>query len=703
MKNIHLGRLGQYINRANPAELHHLSMAFDLIAPAESITPSHGGDRLGPWNIQTQPDGVVDWTIRADTSLRERHSWYLQSLSSRRMPGTFRVVLLGSSAAASFGYWGEFTLASILQRKLTSVCHQRSIEVIDLACVNATLPQITEILKRSLTLSPDLAVVYCGNNEGKTLEARLAGGARDCPSDFAARWACEQPDVTSYARLLNTSLDDHTASMARKMVGTARHHGLQLVFVIPEYNLADWRPRERMPFCLSEEDCLRWMVLVRQAEDELANGQAAAALTHLDSALQIDKRMSRRTQWLRGQALQATGQTELARESFVQARDTGIGAIADGIPQITKGMIDTLRRTLNELAVPYVDLPTLLAEDAGAAIPNRRHFLDYCHLNSRGHDLLATALARQVLRAVPTLGTEPNDMEGCTPARREESLAALVAAIHNFHHGQPLAVTRYWLERSLCHATVSRPLLEFFSDNVCGAWRERFTIAWFRQSGLYDLVGEKYFFFFCKFFYHARFDHDLKHLIDSVLNRSPEDASSSFQRQTAALVQDMNGDLHSLFFLDRRQGFTTSDRHAARVGWERRALEIYVTEPSSTCEFPLDNAEQDMVLQMQVSPMAQDRHLACAIQVNQYSLATVKIDEKRQQITASVPRSCLKPGLNTLTFTWNSCLTLMDQPEAHNRHRHIQRYGYYPVFARVHALRIGSEDAMESLDGGTGC
>ncbi|HEY6392338.1 MAG TPA: hypothetical protein VIX89_13720, partial [Bryobacteraceae bacterium] len=532
-------------------------------------------------------------------------------------------------------------------------------------------------------------------NEAKTLEARLTNDLRQSPSAFAARWACETEAVADYPALLHACLNEHTANMARATARCARQSGVKLIFVVPEYNLADWRPRERMPFHLTGECSWNWHRLVRDAEDTLANGNARAALERFDSIIRSDGGLSRRTQWGRAQALKALGRTVEAREAFVRARDTGIGAIADGIPQITNGMAAAMRQTFGELGVPCVDLPDLLGQDSGTGIPDRRQFLDYCHLSARGHDLLAGAIAGKIL------GDSTPRLVACAPAAKEESLASLVAAIHNFHHGQPPEITRHWLERSIEHWEGIRPLLEFFGDHLCDSWRERFTVEWFRRSGLLGLAGDKYFFFYCKFFYHARFDHEMAELMHDVLRHSPAEKEASFARQTSGLAPDLDRNLLSLFFLDRRQGFATSDRHAARVGWERPALEIYATEPVSTCEFPLDDGAGDLALRLQISPLTQNSPVCCAVSVNGVEIATLRIERPRQRLSVVLSRHHLKAGLNRLTFRWKGYFTLADQPPGHTRRRHIKRYGYYPVIARLHEMRVddGSPGKSPESDG----
>ena len=681
--------LAAWIQGQDLTGLHRIEAALDLLSVAargdDAASPARPErpERMGPWDIHTHPDGTVEWTVREETTLRERHSWCVKPLSSRREPGRLRVVLLGSSAAASFGYWGDFSLAAAIERKLHGA------EVIDLACVNATWPSILETMRCASTLKPDVAVVFCGNNEAKTLEARLNGELRHLSAAFGARWVCDAPAVADYPALLHACLDEHVANMSRATAECARQLGAKLVCVVPGFNLADWRPRERVPFHLSSAEAHEWYGAICSAERALASGRAADALDCFDAIIEKDGGRSRRSQGGRGQALLALGRTAEAREALIRARDCGVGAIADGIPQITHAMGEGMRRTFAELGVACIDLPALLAADSDTGIPSRRQFLDYCHLNAHGIDLLADAVAHQI--------SGNGSAARCEPSAKEQSLACVVAAIHNFHHGQPLPVVRDWLERAIETWDGIRPLLEFFAAHLCDAWRERFSVEWFRRAGLFDLVGERYFFFFCKFFYHARFDHDMAALLHEVLGRPAESALA----RTDGMVPDLGGNLLSLFFLDRRLGFATEDRHAARVGWERPALEIYATEPVSSCEFPLHDADADLVLHLEVTSLTRANH--CAISINNVEIGTWHLERPRQRLAVTLPAAGLASGLNRLTFRWSESLTLADQPAGYMRRRHISRYGYYPVIARIHQMRLDFGPDETRSEESTGC
>ena len=382
--------LAAWMQGQDLADLHRIEAALDLLggAPRTDKASRHRQqpDRVGPWDIHTAANGTVTWTVREETTLRERHSWCVKPLSSERAARSLRVVLLGSSAAASFGYWGEFSLATAIERKLQAAWPDRAIDVIDLACVNATWPSILETMRSAATLKPDIAVVYCGNNEAKTLEVRLNDALRPLHAAYSARWICDTPRIEDYPALLHACLDEHAATMSRATADCAREAGVKLVFVVPEFNLADWRPRERVPFHLSSAELQRWFDTVVAAERALGAGNANEALDGFESAIHTDGGLSRRSQWGKGQALLALGRIADARHALIQSRDAGVGAFADGIPQITHGMIEAMRRTFAELGIACVDRAT--------------------HLTSRSTSTLRAALRQTDDHSVSNPGTK---------------------------------------------------------------------------------------------------------------------------------------------------------------------------------------------------------------------------------------------------------------------------------------------------------
>lgn len=79
--------------------------------------------------------------------------------------GTFRVFLVGASAAKGSPYMPPFTAACLLERMLGDVWPDRKVEVINLGTTAVASYPVLGMMTEALEYEPDLVVVYAGNNE----------------------------------------------------------------------------------------------------------------------------------------------------------------------------------------------------------------------------------------------------------------------------------------------------------------------------------------------------------------------------------------------------------------------------------------------------------------------------------------------------------------------------------------------------------
>ena len=686
----HLQRLAESVSSLDDEALFALRLTLESLTPSEGAPPPRSP---GVWEIDRDAAGVVHWRVRPRLTLRERFSWRTVPLSSERPSGVVRLVLVGSSAAASFGYWEDFSIARAIERKLNVAAGEPRFEVIDLASINGLWEGATATLEHAATLRPDMAIFYCGNNEAKSLLGRLSAGKLAPLSSATAAAFPEALAPEERAAAMHACLGELFDHLVTKSVGVARSIDVETVFVIPEFNLADWQGPERIPLDLGGDRLDRWWRAVTEGESLLAAGCGAEALARFEEAARIDAGGCQRSLFGRARALALSGASpEDLREAYVAARDAGMGPFLRGVPQVTEGVVDTLRRRFGEMGVPFVDLPRLLADARGGGPADRSLFLDYCHLSAEGIDRLAAEVSRIVLeRMVARDRVRSPDFSALSaplrPAAREEGLASWIAAIHNYHYGQDLEVVRHWLSRSLALFPPIEALCRLLSEHLDTPWRERFTLEWFRREGILDLLGERHFFFFAKFFYHARFDHALSALVDDLLG-SGEPALQA--RQTAGSLRDLGGRLYSLFFMDMRRGFVTSDRTAPRGGWERPCLDIDASEPVSIVDFPADGPEAaELVLAVSAPPGGGG---GCRVLLNGGAVLDLEVTPERTEHRATIPAGILTNGNNQLRFEWSRLTSLSDHPTSADRRRHVERHGHYPVAARVHELRLDLTD-----------
>ena len=662
------------------------------------------------WNIQKNGDGECEWIVKEQLSLREKHSWKIQNLSSERAnPDAVRILLFGGSAAAGFGYWGDFSLAQAIEYALNSK-GTTTYEVIDLACVNALWDQCIETFKHSLSLRPDKVIFFTGNNEAKTLLRRLrARQLSHLPSASAALFyeTIPQKEVIS---TLNACYEEHMVHEAERTIALAKEANVEVSFVIPEFNLRDWKGPEKIPFFMGGAKLNEWWKVVNDAETCLKNQEYKKAIDLFNKASELDYGSCQRSVFGMASVWHAMGNYAKAKPLFEKARDTGLAPFVRGNPQVTERVRKALQEVYIQHKVPYIDLKRLL--DTREMACGREYFIDYCHLNVTGIQLLSGAISSQIMkqeaeqsilmngngsydRSTKTsyigFSAHPETLAGLSISPQENGLGSWVAAIHNYHHGQSKEIVKYWLEDAIKKYPKLDQIYRFLYDYLCDPWRDRFSIGWFKKHGFFDLLGEKQFFFFAKFFYHARFDFELVKIIDEICNYSGTSKGIINKASLRGILEDLKGEMYSLFFMDMRKGFQSGERTAPRSGWERRCLDMDANLPVARISFPAPDFA-DSMLMLKISGVAFDTQDSmekhCVIFLNDQKISQVQLQPETQKIEIPISRDNFISGINTLEFHWSHLASLYDLTESHLQVDCYEKYGLYPVAARIHSITI---------------
>ncbi len=130
----------------------------------------------------------------------------------------------------------------------------------------------------------------------------------------------------------------------------------------------------------------------------------------------------------------------------------------------------TIQNSLREVAsVPnniVIDLPDILSRHLNDALPNRRIFLDYCHLTAEGINVAMAAVASKVLESLTgqVISVENLRSRSTPPSREAEGKASFLAAIHNTHYYQGYDLAYYWCTRALQFWPESAQVMTRFVD-----------------------------------------------------------------------------------------------------------------------------------------------------------------------------------------------------------------------------------------------
>lgn len=397
-------------------------------------------ERVGVWDPVAAGDGHREFARSAACRGEWRFWADVERIPAKRGP---RVVLLGESVARGYLYDPALTPAAVLQAALGGV------EVVDLARSDLVAEELALLVDQLPALGADAVVLFAGNN---------SHNVRYSLADLGRLGAALRRD--GYAGCRQAVLDEIIVPQFRALLDrlAARAPGLPVVVVVPEFNLGDWRcePALLAPVLRAGAN-VPWMLARAEAERALAAGDPARAAARAREMLALDGGTGALAHELLARASLALGRPADARACFEAARDAVCGLLVAHSPRCPAALQDALRARAAAHGFAVVDLPRVFERELDGALPDRRLFLDYCHLTVRGMTVAMDAVAA---RLAPGLfpGGRPRPLPPPPLAPDDEATAHVLAAIHNAHHGQPREILDHHLARAV--ATSPRALAE---------------------------------------------------------------------------------------------------------------------------------------------------------------------------------------------------------------------------------------------------
>lgn len=433
------------------------TVAASTSTPVSDDTPAP----IGIWHPRRHGTGEIWFERNLNLGLDEERLWSGEFGWPARTHHRFRIVLIGESVARGFLLDPAMTAASVLRQQLDSLLGEDICEVIDLA--RTCLTNSVDLLAAAMQLAPDVAVVFAGNN---LLARELVTGERNRPgttevqrglterlrSDGMTAFLSNQHEIAS-KQVFEPVLD-----AVKRLAESAR---VPLVFVLPEFNLTDWRDQPDYvggaPGWLSQADLNRWLEGAAHAEDALERGDAEKVARLVEELMALDEGLSLRSLRMKGLSHMRFGDRHAARTCLEQARDLyGYFADVPPCPRVHARFQAMVRERLPDSWCSVVDVPKVL-EDWCGELPGRRSFYDYCHLTWEGLAAVMAPVAVRILRILrqsESSGEDQSLVQRCrgavsSPPAAVLSRAAFLAAIHNAHWGQPPEIIRYWSRTAL--------------------------------------------------------------------------------------------------------------------------------------------------------------------------------------------------------------------------------------------------------------
>ncbi|HEX2854096.1 MAG TPA: tetratricopeptide repeat protein [Opitutaceae bacterium] len=353
-------------------------------------------------------------------------------LPTRKAPGTYRIFVLGSSAAMGDPE-SSFSFARVLESMLHAAYPRQSIEVVNAAITATNSHLARRIASDCAALEPDLFIVYEGHNEvigpfgpagvftpflrsepavrlaawtGGTRTGQLAGAivrrmrsGAAAPAEWGGMQMFLQQQISADDPRLETVRDRLRANL-RAIAGSARDAGAPLLLCTVLTNQRDFAPfLSRHRSNLPGADLARWEAEFAAAIAAERAGDSVAAERSFRRALAIDDRHAELVFRL-GRLVMQAGRDAEARQLLQRALDL------DALRFRTDS---SLNQVIRDVAPPspgatLVDLAQELAATSAHGIPGDDLLYEHVHLTFRGAYEIANRLFPAVVAELARRG-----------------------------------------------------------------------------------------------------------------------------------------------------------------------------------------------------------------------------------------------------------------------------------------------------------
>jgi lysophospholipase L1-like esterase len=342
-----------------------------------------------------------------------------------KAPGTFRIFVIGESPAAGSPYGTDLAFAATLQHRLAAEAPAVHWEVVNAALAGLQTWSALTIVRDIARYQPDLLVVYMGHNETGT---RFTPSERRWIDPRGLAWRARLVDTRLYealsrilpARAASQMIDLHnvhragnaapsaegrrtfatpadralSAALYRsrldEMVRIMRAAGAHTMLLTLSQNFSDWGPAASTHRRgMRPDEKAAWRAAVR-AGDALAPEDCAGALAVWSHALELDDGYAA-LQFKMATCERRLGRLEEATTRFRRAND--LDALPQGAPT---SFNDILRAVARRDGAILVDIDLDFRQVSGPRLVGNDLFIDPEHLNLRGHQVIAAAVASAI-------------------------------------------------------------------------------------------------------------------------------------------------------------------------------------------------------------------------------------------------------------------------------------------------------------------
>jgi hypothetical protein len=416
-------------------------------------------DGIGIWKKQVESGKILykrdlaekrNWSDWADTDV-------IYARGTRK-----RIVLFGESVARGYYYDPFYNVAKELQAVLQGIPDGHNIEVIDLAMTGQSFAELMALSQASIDLEPDVAIFFAGNNWGGDIQSSLLDQSLD-----AIVASFKSYGLMGISQLLEKSAQRMIRELFFTIEKTFLKRGIPVVFVVPEFNLKDWKSDDK-------ENALAWLpgggtekwvetkeeaIVALKANDIDRLGRSAAKMVALFPTNPMSHELLGIFHFLKGDHKEA-------RACFGRSRDTVIFSGTASKPRCFKMIRDQLLNQAAKTGIEIVDLASIFEGAHRSHIPGKQEFMDYCHLTVGAIKTAMRYTAQKVIKVLCRKNIEIDAIPDSKlfPDNHVSAIAHFSAAIHNAHSGQPAEILQYHCGKAIEYSSKVRDVMLKFVD-----------------------------------------------------------------------------------------------------------------------------------------------------------------------------------------------------------------------------------------------
>jgi hypothetical protein len=660
----------------------HLSGIFKEQLSAELSHIEIGGPgtpRVGIWKRESAEQDAA--FVRSLDRLSEGFYWAeTERIEPKR--SKWRVALLGESVARGYMYDPQFNLASTLEGMLRAHMGAKEIDVVDLAKSNQTMSELKAMVGQSLALRPDVIVIFAGNNWRPHLNEE------DIPYVQTVLRTEGVPGMKAF-------LDAEQEQRVRLLVGHVKAllgpRGVKVIWIVPEFNLADWNdPASDAPLLKGQRNRL-WRVLSVRAGRALAEGDLALAETAATQMVSLDGGTNAIPLRILAECRRLSGDPAGARRYLEMCRDAGTWDPSFALsPRVSSTIQNALRQAASAHDNIVIDVPDMLNQRLNGAVPGRKIFVDYCHLTAEGMTLCMAAAASKIVTLLTGRVVPPRELESkaISPRPEIEGKACLLAAVHNAHFYQGYELVHYWCARALQFWPEGAEIMTRFIDMqtrrvptmACKSTTEMFNL---------DKLGTLRYLL-----------RGGRRRIDLVLSRAIVDSVRAIGRDIGEQLAELRYREHSVGTVPKELTdfyYSSAMLGPAERAWTSQSFSNNRWSPSLYgCAFSEKSKfiffrEKGRKVGLRFTcriPTLSGFHATVGIEVNGHGLAQAPVGPTWRTTELLIPTDYLVDGINEVLITWPDDEDVSDLLLERAADAIVtQRLPYfYPIFGEIHSL-----------------